>query len=234
MDRRQRKLQQKRTKREQTKRNARIEAARRPSGEVLLARAGARAEFGPCFVSLGWDDAVEPRLVTLVVTRRLGVDELLPHTLLLDRTCLGVKNAMLSAPMTENELDEFIDKVGTRHGGMEECEVLLAQSLTFNALDYARGLGFPPNADFHEVVLGPRPDVLLETPWCRPERPIYMNGPDDDVLRILAQLRRVTDGNFAHADPFGGLAQLSGFRLLDEDPDEEDTEDQGSDVTGPV
>jgi hypothetical protein len=225
VDRRQRKLQQKRKKREQIKKQARFGATRRPSDEALLARAGARAEFGPCFVSAGWDDPAAPRLVSLVVTRRLGLDELLPHTLLLDRTCLGIKNAMLSSPMTEDDLADFVDKVGSLHGGMEECDVLLAQSLTFNALDYARGLGFSPNADFHEALLGPRPDVLLKTPWCHPERPIYISGPDDDALRIVAQLGHATGGNFEHPDPFGDPAALQGtVELFDEDSDEEDAQ----------
>jgi hypothetical protein len=234
MDRRQRKLQQKRKKREQAKKRSRIEAAHRPSDEVLLARAGARAEFGPCFVSVGWNDLTDPGLVTLIVTRRLGFDELLPHTLLLDRTCLGVKNAMLSPPMAEDELAEFVEKVGVPHGGLEECEVLLAQSLIFNAVDYAKGLGFSPHADFHEALIGPRPEVLLATPWSRPERPIYVSGPDDDVFRIVAQLRHATGGDFEHSDPFEGPAALDvadAFDLLEDGLDEEgeeDEEDEGS------
>jgi hypothetical protein len=210
MDRRQRKLQEKRKKREQAKKRSRIELARRPSDELLLVRAGARSEFGPCFVSAGWDDTTQPQLVSVVITRRLGADELLPHLLLLDRTCLGVKNAMLSAPMSEEDLAEFVERVGTPHGGIEECESLLAQSLVFHALDYARELGFAPNADFHEPLVGPRPEQLLETPWHRPERPLYVPGPDDDVLRIVAQLRRTTGGDFVHGGPFEALLELPG------------------------
>lgn len=230
MDRRQKKLQQQRKKREQAKKQARIQAARRPSDEALLVRAGARAEFGPCFVSLGWDDETEPRLVSLVLTRRLGTDELLAHTLLLDRTCLGVKNAMLTAPMTQDELDDFIDQVSLPHGGMEDCDVLLAQSLAFNAVDYARGLGFAPNEDFHEALLGPRPDVLLETPWCRPERPIYVSGPDDDVLRIVAQLRRVTGDKFEHTRLLAPPAPFGAFELPEGLDDEQDPEDEDSEI----
>src|SRR5689334_4697009 len=71
MDRRQRKLQEKRKKRELSKKRSRLEAERRPSEEQLLVRAGARAPFGPCFISSGWDDSVTPRLVSLVITRAL-------------------------------------------------------------------------------------------------------------------------------------------------------------------
>jgi len=219
MDRRQHKLQQKRKKREQTKKIARIEAARRPSEEQLLVRAGARSEFGPCFVSAGWDDESEPALVSVIVTRRLDADELLVHMLLLDRTCLGVKNAMLSPPMTRDGVEEFAEDVGRAHGGMEKCEPLLAQSLVFHALDYARELGFTPNADFHESLLGPRPETLLETPWRRAERPLYISGPDDNVGRIMAQLQRAAGASVMLADPLEIVAQLEDGEVLEDGGD---------------
>jgi len=230
VDRRQRKLQEKRKKREQSKKRARIELARRPSEELLLVRAGARSEFGPCFISAGWDDTTQPNLVSLVITRRLGADELLPHLLLIDRSCLGVKNAMLSTPMSADELQEFVEEVGAAHGGMEECEHLLAQSVVFHALDYARELGFVPNADFHESLVGSRPEQLLETPWHRPERPIYVSGPDDDVLRIMAQLQRAVGGDFVHGEPFASPAELdepNGAHLLADDPGQAESADDG-------
>jgi len=49
---------------------------------------------------------------------------------------------MLSTPMSADELQEFVEEVGAVHGGMEECGRLLAQSVVFHALDYARELGF--------------------------------------------------------------------------------------------
>jgi hypothetical protein len=208
VDRRQRKLQEKRKKRELAKKRSRIEAANRPTEEALLVRAAARSEPGPCFVSAGWNDLTEPNFVSVVMTRRLGADELLAHSVLLDRTCLGVKNAMLSAPMTEEELHELVEELGVAHGGMEECASLLAQSLIYHALDYAQSLGFAPNSDFHEVLVGPRPATLLETPWHRPKRPIYVSGPDDDVSRIIAQLRLKAADDFQYTDPFAALGDV--------------------------
>jgi len=196
MDRRQRKLEEKRKKRELAKKRARLDAARRPSDEQLLVRAGARAPFGPCFVSSGWDDESMPALVSLVVTRALEDGALLPHVLLLDRTCLGVKNAMLASPMSNDELEELVEQIGVPHDGMEECEVLLAQSVAFHAIDYAAKLGFAPNPDFHEALLGPRPDELMPTPWASPERPIYLSGPDDNVPLVLAQLEKATGESY--------------------------------------
>lgn len=209
MDRRQRKLQEKRKKRELAKKRSRLEAERRPSEEQLWVRAGARAPFGPCFISAGWDDSASARLVSLVVTRIVEGGDLLPHILLLDRTCLGVKNAMLLAPRTEDELEELVERIGIPHGGMQDCDALFAQSMVFHAVEYATKLGFAPNPDFHEALLGPRPDELLMTPWASLERPLYVPGPDDNVSLILLQLRKAVGENFE----VGGLGQSAAEQL---------------------
>lgn len=213
VDRRQRKLQEKRKKRELAKKRSRLEAARRPSEEQLWVLAGARAPLGPCFISAGWDDSAAPRLVSLVVTRVLDGGDLLPHVLLLDRTCLGVKNAMLLAPMTDDELDELVEQVGLPHGGMEECDALFAQSVTFHAVEYAAKLGFAPNSDFHEALLGPRPPELLATPWASLDRPLYVPGPDDNVALVVHQLQKAVGAGFE----LGGLAEDSLEAPLDDD-----------------
>lgn len=220
MDRRQRKLQEKKKKRELAKKRSRIEAERRPSEEQLWVRAGARAPFGPCFVSSGWDDAETPRLVSLVVTRVLDGGDLLPHVLLLDRTCLGVKNAMLLAPMTDVELDEFVEQVGLPHDGMEDCDALFAQSMAFHAVEYAAKLGFAPNSDFHEALLGPRPAELLATPWASLDRPLYVPGPDDNMAHVVLQLRKAVGEGF----DVGGLEQ----GLLEGTSDDDQADDRSN------
>src|SRR5687768_5451266 len=106
MDRRQKKLEQKRKKRDLAKKKARAQAARKPPPEVLLAGAAARAPFGPCYVSAGWNAEEEPHLVTVVVTHRLPDQRLVAAMAMVDRTCLGVKDANLDGPMDEEELDE--------------------------------------------------------------------------------------------------------------------------------
>src|SRR5688572_564070 len=118
MDRRQRKAQQKRKKRELSKKQERFDASRRPSPEQLLVKAAGRSPLGACYVSNGWDDESEPpQLVYVVVTRQLPDGLLLPMTVLLDRTCLGIKDAMLSSPTTYDELSDFSEELGKPHGG---------------------------------------------------------------------------------------------------------------------
>lgn len=180
------KEEKRRRKRKLAQKKARASAARgaRPSVKLLAA-----APFGPCAVSSGWSSEEDlPPLVTVVVTRKLHGDRLYPILALLDRTCLGVKDFHMPGPMTEGELRSFLHLVGEPSSGMEDCPPLVAQSLVFHAVDYARRLGFEPHRDFVEALYGPRPAELLPTPWHAEEKPIYLAGPRDDVKRVRSRL----------------------------------------------
>jgi hypothetical protein len=67
----------------------------------------------------------------------------------------------------------------------------MAQQLVFGAVEYARGLGFEPHADY-EACAG----HLGE--WRGPSvigfgyqgKPLFIQGPEDDAARIIKKLRR--------------------------------------------
>jgi hypothetical protein len=221
MDRRAKKLEKKRKSRDQAKKKASALAARKPGSLELLARSAAREKFGPCFVSTLWDDLETPALVSVIMTRKLPSGQLLPGTALIDRTCLGVKDAFLREPMLPRDLAEFVDHVGFAHGGMLPCEPLVAQSIVFHAIDYARALGFEPHPDFPATLFGPRPAELLNTPWHAPERPIYVSGPRDNVNAITTQLAKTAGtGGFEYVDPLA---------LLETDDDDDQSDDEDAD-----
>jgi hypothetical protein len=73
-------------------------------------------------------------------------------------------------------------------GGWEACELLLVQSVLFHALDYSSRLGFEPHPDFMVELFGPRPSVLIDTPWRAVPKPIYIAGPRDDTGTIVSRL----------------------------------------------
>jgi hypothetical protein len=80
---------------------------------------------------------------------------------------------------------------------MVPCELSVAQSVVFHAVDYAASLGFEPHPDYHADLFGPRPEPLAETPLAHPPRPFWVRGPDDDVEAILATLdESVGEGNY--------------------------------------
>jgi hypothetical protein len=202
MNRRQKQLEKKRKKREASKKKARAALARKPSAEKLLLGAASHAPFGPCYLSAGWDDDSEPQLVTAVVTRRLPDERLVAGIALVDRTCLGIKDGYFDGPYTTEELDDYLDHVGSVHGGMEECDLLIVQSLVYHAADYAQKLGFEAHRDFPEKLFGPRPEALEKTPWENEQRPLYVAGPRDDVEGIMAKLEAsVGSGNYDFVDP---------------------------------
>jgi hypothetical protein len=182
---------------------ARQRHARRPPvhpGREALLRQAAELPHGPAFVSA---DFVEtrmdpPRLVSVIVTRRAPGGIVLPSLALVDRTCLGVKNGFVAEPMSAPVFAEFARQVGQAHeGGMVACELSVAQSIVFHAVDYAASLGFEPHPDFPEILFGPRPVPLRPTPLARPPRPFWVRGPGDDAEAILAALdEAVGEGNY--------------------------------------
>lgn len=188
------------------KQKKRREAARRKHAPVIAAsraallRQAATLPHGPSYVSADFTmtRTDPPRLVSVVVTRRAPGGVLLPALALVDRTCLGVKNAFVAEPMSEYQLGAFILEVGRAHeGGMAQCELAVAQSIVWNAVDYAASLGFEPHPDFPAALFEPRPSPLVETPLSKPARPVWVRGPDDDVEEILATLdEAVGEGNY--------------------------------------
>jgi hypothetical protein len=179
-------------------------------GQDALVREAAGYPQGPAFLSGDWaeDDAKMPRLVTVVVTRSVPGGFVVPSIALVDRTCLGIKNAFVARPFAASQLPAFIAKIGqAMPEGMRPCELLTAQSIVYHALDYARALGFEPHEDFPEPLFGPRPERLLETPLAHLERPVYLSGPDDDVEDVIDQLdATVGKGKYDFVLGAGGLA----------------------------
>lgn len=227
MDRRQRKIERKRKKRELARKRQRGRAVRNGPDTSALIRVAAGSPHGPAAVSEEWDAQDElPALVTAVVTRKLPDGRLLPAVAMVDRTCLGVKQAMTARLMEPAELPGFFAALGTAHGGMEECEPLVVQSIVFHAVDFARRLGFEPTRDYSETMFGPRPAQLLATPWSAPAKPIYISGPNDDPQRVMRQLdRAVGKGGYDFVALAGPDLALRGMFDGVDDTDDGDDDD---------
>jgi len=221
---RQKKLEKTRKKRQLAKKEARkLEA--KFQGTSLL-RVAASAPFGPCWLSTALDapnDVGSPALISVVVTRRIR-GQLLGEMALVDRTCLGVKNANMLPLQPELSLREFVAERLQRMGELRECEPAEAQAVVFHGLDYAASLGFGYHPDFEPALFEPRPESLRETPFAHPARPYYVAGPNDDVPMILDQLQSVVGGNY----DLGGAVADSWFD--DEDDDESDFDGDDQDV----
>ncbi len=225
---RQKKREEKKKKREAIKtKNRQLQQGQATSLQGVI-RQAVSYPFGPTFVSPGWDVADEKAdlpLITVVVTRVLPDKRLVPAVALVDRTCMGIKNGFVQHPMTVPEFAKLVHSIGLSYSApMESCELLVGQSIVFHAIDYARSLGFTPHPDFPAPLFGPRPDVLIDTPYARPEKPMYFSGPDDDVPRVLAQLERaVGPGNYLYV---ATATMVDDENADDEDADDEDADDE--------
>jgi hypothetical protein len=160
-----------------------------------------------------------PPLITVLVTRRIR-GQLIGLLTLVDRTCLGVKNANLIPLQPEQMLREFVAEVVRPMTELRECEPSEAQAVVFHAIDYAASLGFGYHPDFEPSLLAPRPGTLRDTPLAHPARPLYASGPNDDVAMILEHLDSTVGAqNYAVVDGFG-----EGW-LNDDDDDDNDDDD---------
>jgi hypothetical protein len=167
------------------KRARRLEVAV-PSERALLEQ-GCRLPIADTWVSAGWDHS-DPQLVTQVVARERPDGRFIVGSALVDRTCLGVKNGWLDGPMITDDLGDLLVSLEQVHGGVERCDPLLAQSILYNAIEYAASLGFRPHRDAPIALFGPRPEKLLDTPHARPAKPLYVAGPRDDMKYVLRKL----------------------------------------------
>lgn len=145
------------------------------------------------------DSAALGGLVCVLVARRHRHDKVSVCGYLVDVHCLGVKNALGPRLMDEPDLVAFRRYFfGAFDADPVAAPLELAQQLVFGAVDYARGLGFEPHADYADVVghLGDR--VLgCDIEFGRDGMPFFVQGPYDDARHILQTLdASVGPGNY--------------------------------------
>ncbi len=188
---RQKSLEKKKKRRVEVRSAAtRAKAASSPGAQIALA---ATCPFGPAFMTGAWRfaDEEDPGLVSVILTRTLPDGSYVVLSCLVDRTCLGVKDAFVRTSQSQGDLDELVARYDEVHtDGVDEVTALEAQSVVYHAIDFAQSLGFAPHPDLEVALLGPRPELLLDTPLARPSQPRFFPGPRDDVARITRVLDR--------------------------------------------
>lgn len=188
---------QKRKRAELKKKHAAEQHALRPS--ALLRRAS-DFPIHRAYLGASWRESDEymPGLVSAILTRR-APGGLLVGTVVIDRTCLGVKDAY-GTMMTEIEFGQYLRSL-QEHDDIELVEPSTCLSVVHHAIDYARKLGFEPNKDFTPAMFEPRPEPLEDTPLSKPSRPFYASGPSDNVAVVLSKLRTAVGDDFRFMIP---------------------------------
>lgn len=166
-----------------------------------------------CWVMENWQ---ESGLTPVVIAREQAPDKVIFGVCLVDRYCLGVKDAYANADFPRARFERELSRICI--GAPQECSVELAHEIVYGALEYAQRYGFSPHPDFTRQMV----DKVLDPPDAHPRsgkvefgkdgKPFFFAGPYEDehrIMQIINTLRRTAgDGNFTFVIPIDP-AQIS-------------------------
>lgn len=190
-DNRQKKLERKAAKRKEKKAQQRSRPVVGRKAQLMLAATWPVME---CWVNKEWRDPLQLNQVVLARRDpRTGV--VVVASYLVDRACLGVKNAMVASFATAQEFRDKLLAHVRKSQDLVLIDVNLAAAIVKAGLDYAASLKFRPHPDYAEaaILLGDAdPTVVKETiPVGGPEgKPFFVSGPYDNVEKIMRHLER--------------------------------------------
>ena len=150
---------------------------------------------------------------------------------MIDRFCLGVKNAAFVSDYDDRDVDDLLEKFF--ESGYEEKDAAWCRKFVEGAVDYARRLGFAPHGDYKKasrVFGGVKAADCAETfAYGKDGKPFYIQGPFEDqraAERIMGRLRaRCGDNGFHFAVGIGeGEAE---DEVYDDDDVDEEWDDEG-------
>jgi hypothetical protein len=144
-------------------------------------------------------------LVTILVARRHpDTGKMAAASFLVDLACLGLKRVHVKRFQDETEYGAEMRATVLQTQPMQSADLDLVAKIIYTGVAYAGALGFKPDFVFAqaEPLLGGADGSRCATPVPTggPDgKPFFVNGPYDDVDRVMAQLRRaVGEGNFNH------------------------------------
>ncbi len=218
-------------KRKEKRKTARPQLSARSRKAML--RASLAWPVMECWINEAWEDPTQ--LNQVAVTRgNPATGEVYAGVYLVDRACLGVKNAHAA---------NFINAESFRRellSGMSERQKLikvdfnLAAKIVKVGLEYAAQFGFRPHRDYQEASIllqDADPDAVdIEIPVGGPEgKPFFVAGPYDNTDKIIARLtQQLGPEGFHFIMPVGPDPEL----FLDDDEafDWDADEDEAFDV----
>ncbi len=190
---RQQKLERKAAKRK-AKQKA-VRAAGTYSGHKAYLRQAATWPVLECWANQDWRDPT--KLNQVILARRNPLTgEVAMASFLVDRACLGIKNALAARFVTAQEFrTQYLANAG-RNQALSQVDVNLAAAIVKAGLEYAASLKFRPHRDYTEaaILLGDAdPSAITETIAVGgPEgKPFFIAGPYDNPDKIMAHLRRL-------------------------------------------
>ncbi|MCK5103226.1 MAG: hypothetical protein KAR17_10440 [Cyclobacteriaceae bacterium] len=150
-----------------------------------------------CLVADGYDDM---GLTICLIIRKQPSGKYMFTNLMLDRHCLGVKSAFCNCNFDDKQIEEIKQRMQSA-GEIEEVDPTYFHNLVYAVIDFAEENGFKPPKDFPlaEKILDPDliDDGIDEIEVGEEGKPLFINGPYDNVDSIIATLNRnVGEGNY--------------------------------------
>lgn len=147
-----------------------------------------------CWVNEAWRDPTQLNQVA-VARRNPSTGEVYVGMYLVDRACLGVKNAYAANFGSASEFRRELLSHLQEAQDMIQIDLDLAAAIVEAGIAYAAELGFRPHRDYRDASVLLRdaaPDTVEEEiPVGGPEgKPLFVAGPYDDVERIMGFLTR--------------------------------------------
>lgn len=168
-------------------------------------------------------------MTTAVFSRRYVNNEIAIGMFLIDRFCLGVKDAFLRIASHfdyENLLNDLRE-----NQALHEVAPACVVKMVLESVAYADELGFPPHRDYRKAskVFGnvDPAECPTEFEFGKDGKPLYIAGPYDSEQKrnqIMAHLeRRVGRDGFHFLMPVGPDTKISGeVEMMEDDIDDDD------------
>lgn len=176
------------------------------SPKAYIRKVARKLPIYECRIYNNW--AEEPKTQVFVARQRQQGD-LLVGFFLVDRWCLGVKDAFYKVNLSIFEYEEMVESMDNNikesYGpatAFVKCDPQLAFNLIYGAVEYAEDLGFAPAKEFAivEYILDDVDEVeYMEIEFGKDGQPFYEYFLDDNVEKILATLEKnVGKGNYGY------------------------------------
>jgi hypothetical protein len=132
------------------------------------------------------DDLWTQGLGTVHVSRELGRGMVAASVFLIDRYCLGVKDAFARI-LNRAEYDSTLVRKVRSKFPTTDVSPAKARKIVEAAVEYASGLGFPPPADYQvaKLIFGDidAGECTEEFEFGKNGKPLFINGPNDTIER---------------------------------------------------
>lgn len=227
MSRNEARRQKKLAKRRRKQHEKRLETRRRQG--VGLRQLLQRFSRGRIVDSLISTSIAEQGIANVLLSREAGQGQIAVALFLVDRYCLGVKNAV-AFMVAEARYSELLQSFGEE--GLRKITPESARRLVEESVEFARGLGFPPHSEYAiaRLIFGEIDPQLAHERFemGRKGKPFYISGPEDSPVRarvIVQTLERTCGaGNYDYLCPGGAGPPMPHFldaEWLDGDAEEE-------------